>query len=309
MASTYDPNVHVAESPLAGNADFIAAAGGVWENHEAIYATHAPPILATGRTMTDTNVSVKEWMRWRVRGNLDLHTVRWRAHLTPAGGTPSVFVRVGTAQTAANVTGAGWLNVDVTPVAGGVQDCLMLCDAPAPGLSLTGEAALVRLVPVARVTRQASGYVGDDEAPDDALVATSVEHLDRLERGPLLTARDRPACVFGIAPKIDSTMGAKSAAEWVAGNTTNTDIAGHGVMPAVDERPRRYIIDAFVAQSAAGTCAAELRVGSWRWQIPATGSWQAIEVVLPVGPLPVVGAVTAEVGVWAQFQGVQIWRL
>lgn len=307
MASLYDPNDHDSGAPMAGNANFWATARGLWENHEAVYATSAPPILTSARVMTGTNVS-EAWKRWRLRGNRDLHPMRWRGHLTPSGGTPTVTVSVGTASTTSNVSGTGWLDVDVTPVAAEVQDCLLSMSAGV-GVTLTLASAAVRLVPSARVARQASGWIGDDEVTDADDFPVCVEHVDRLERGPLLIARDRPLCVFDIAPKIDTTMGAKNVAEWVGGNTTSTDIMGRGLMPRVDERPRRYVIDAYVARVGSADAAVTIGVGAFRWEVPALGSWQSVEVVLPAEDHDVVASVAADVGTWCQVQGLQIWRM
>lgn len=309
MTTSYSPQSSVPGSPLPGDDDLWAGATSVWENHQGVYVQHAPLIFGQSRAMTGTNVVEQEWLRWRLRGNLDLHPMRWRGYCTPSGGgTPRVLLRCGTATAAANVSGTGWLDVDVTPVAGGVQDCIMYGDASGVGVTLDVAACMARLVPSSRTTKQASGWIGDDEEPDAADAAVNIEYLDRLERGPLLIARDRPHCVTAVNPKIATSYGAKSITDWLGGNSSSTDIVGHALMPKVDDRPRRFIVDCYVAQSAAGTCVAELSIGSWRWQIPATGSWQSAEVVLPPEPLPIVASVTAS-GLWAQFQGVQVWRI
>lgn len=308
MSGTYVPMPAIPGAPLAANdADVWTGSKSIWENHEAIYVQHAPRVQACARSISDTNVS-RSWLRWRLRGNLDLHPLRWRAYLTPSGGTPTVTLSVGTATTTGNVSGTGWLNVDVTPVAGDVQDCLLSVSAGV-GVSLTHDSSIAHLVPSARISRQASGYIGDDEDPDDTNVAINVEHIDRLERGPILIAKDRPHCVLGVSPKLAAVWGGKGITEWLGGNTTSSDVIGHAMMPRVDTRARRYIVDAFVATDTGAQVPCEVRVGAWRWQIPACGSWQSTTVILPPGPLPVSATVTTGAGIWAQLQGLQIWRL
>lgn len=307
--ATYTPNIYSALAPLAGNASFYVgtASDGLWENHDGIYTGFTPPIACFAHPVTATNVTDQVLARWRVRGNVDKQPVRAWIRASNAAGTPTMRMLVGDQFSGANsVTADALYNLDVTPSNGsGVQDCVLYGTAGV-GVTLTMKGGHVQLVPGAPSGLMPCGYTADDEQPDTAGWPINVEYLDRLLRAPLLLARERPVCV--ASHHADPSGGTKSLVGWIGGNSTAVDIAGYGLLPRVDEAPRRYIVDAYVEQTAAGACAAELRIGAWKWSIPSIGGWSSTEVVLPPGPLPIVAAVTATAGVFGRFTALQVWR-
>jgi hypothetical protein len=304
----YTPN-DLRRPPVPGTAAEYAT---MTDNHGELYALHAPSVWEHSRPVAGfPGIGTHTLLRWRLRGNMDRHPLRTRLYCS---GTSSPTIRsvVGDVTGGWSTPGAAtWHTLDVTPSAGGVQDCKLEASVAGGGaLELTRGLSHLAVGAASLVNR--SGWVQDDGLAT-AGGPIAVEHVERLRNGPVQLAADRPACLFGFVSRVlpyGTALGGKYTTEWSIDNQTFASVVGRGWMPRGDRRARRYVIDAFVSRFyGSAAVVAEVQIGGWSWSIPVVDQWVSVEVELPPSPQEITASIIPGAATGAKFDCLQVWRV
>lgn len=290
---------------MLGSATVVASLA---ENHDELYATWRPQVVAGIRTAaTETGTTERVRWRFRLRGNLDGLDVRLLAYAsgTTSGGT--LKLTVGAVSNTAAVNGAlTEYTVDVTPAASGTVDCTISTQAAASS-TMTVEALLVYLVPVAAgAATAASGFTRASQilSASDAIAS---EHLQRLLRGPGQVLRDRPHLVLShMRDVITAPKG--SGLDWALASTTSLAVVGELHWPRVCNVPRTYAFDLYLDDTGSDA-EAHVQIGTWTWDVTTSG-WSSTTATLGPGPHAVsVTCTPGNVSTTAKIAALQAWRL
>ena len=305
----YTPN-DLRRPPVPGNAAEYAT---MTANHDELYLMHAPSIWEHSRPVAGfPGIGTHTLLRWRLRGNLDRRALRTRIYASGVS-SPTIRAVVGDVTGSWSTVGAAaWHTLDITPsTRSGLLDCKLEASVPGGG-SVELERGLSHILPSSPDLVNASGWVQDDGLATSG-GAIAVEHVERLRNGPVQLAADRPHCLFGFVSRVLSygtSLPGKYTTEWSVDNQTFASVVGRGWMARGDRRPRRYIVDAYVARfSGSASVVAELQIGGWTWSVPVVDQWASVEVELPPGPHEITASIIPGASTGAKFDAVQVWRL
>ena len=234
------------------------------------------------------------------------------ARATTAGAGGDLKLSGGLATVTTPVAGTGPLVYTLTAYPDSDHDEWTLALAPAAGKVLEIQSIVaywVSATPTARAFPSQWRLTVASQRQTNAPVHT--ELAARLLNGPVLIARDRPACVFSHLFPMNSTGGAFAKyGRWSAfGIVDNVEpaIVGRGRIPAADVRPRPYLVEYYL-RSSNGTAGA-LRVGGAEYPVTAN-AWGSFQVDVAPADVDLVAKIEAcGLGDYAYYETIQVWRM
>ena len=291
------------------------------ENHNELYTLSETPVAGWAggpiASPTGTELSVLRWLSARgydyASGGLGIQLrVKVIARSTTAGAGGDLKLYGGASTVTAAVSGSTFATYTLTATPAAANEEWTLALAPGAGKVLEVCSMVAYWVAAAPGVRAyPSEWRQTLSANRSSNAPVHTELAARLLNGPVLIARDRPACVFSHLSQFD--MLTPSFAKltgwdaWGAQNNTDPTIVGRGRIPSADVRPRPYQVDYFLrsSNSTGGT----IRIGASEYAVTAN-AWGSFQVDLGPGDADVVAKVDAcGVGDFAYFETVQAWRM
>jgi hypothetical protein len=291
------------------------------ENHNELYTLSETPVAGWAggpiASPTGTELSVLRWLSARgydyASGGLGIQLrVKVIARSTTAGAGGDLKLYGGSSTVTAAVSGSTFATYTLTATPAAANEEWTLALAPGAGKVLEVCSMVAYWVAAAPGVRAYPSEWRQTLSANRLINApVHTELAARLLNGPVLIARDRPACVFSHLSQLD--MLTPSFAKltgwdsWGAQNNTDPTIVGRGRIPSADVRPRPYQVDYFLrsSNSTGGT----IRIGASEYAVTAN-AWGSFQVDLGPGDADVVAKVDAcGVGDFAYFETVQAWRM
>jgi hypothetical protein len=291
-------------------------------NHNQLFYLYEPPVASWhGEPLASSagiELSVLRFLSRRgydyAVGGVGLQLrVEVIARSTTGGAAGDLKLYGGSSTVTAAVSGSTFTTytLTATPAAGNEEWTLALAPGTGKVLEVCSMVAYwVSSFPTSRAYpsewRQAPAQLRNSDVPIHTEVA------GRLLNGPVLIARDRPACVFShlrqynmAAPVFSKTLG---WSRWGVQDNDKAQIVGRGRIPIADVRTRPFLVDYYL-RSSGSIAGGILRIGGAEFAVSAD-AWGSFEVDLGRADADVTATIDAcGAGEWAYFETIQVWRM
>jgi hypothetical protein len=282
-------------------------------NHNDLYSLYEPPVASWHGQQIDA-VAARDVLRFISRQGYDYRVggagLQLRVDLMARGTAGIIQLLGGLATAVVSVTDGDLRQYTLlaTPAAGNEEWTLRIEEVSIVSMVAYWVAAAPTTRAYPSEWRQALTQSGGPNVPIHTEIAA------RLLNGPVLIARDRPACVFSHLREYNRTAPdfkeGKGWSEWGVEDNTLPRIVARGRIPMADVKTRPFLVDCYLRSSLAGAFGGGLlRIGGAEVAIPAD-QWHSFEVNLGRADADVTATIEAcGAGEWAYFETIQVWRM
>ena len=304
--------------PLAPNNGVLE---GLWDNHAELPDAYWQHVATSNHMVRTVDGNTYAW-EFRQRGNAGLAAVELHMviDVTSTGVYEVSLSNVGAAVSDSGFTsGSGVQDVIIGVTPDSADDAYVITVQRVSGSNDADVLGWAVYSAFPSAPEAIPNYV-ETPASNPWLTSgypVSVEHIERLLRGPGAVAADRPHCLLSHCID-DSTLSriklpvSPDFRHWgvlgTSGSAARLDQCGYGAVLIEDERPRQVRIDVLIEADFPGNVDPALRIGGVEW-VPAVGVWSSTAITLGPGLHDVIASLAVADGESAVWRTIQIWRL
>jgi hypothetical protein len=283
-------------------------------NHNDLYSLYEPPVASWHGGREISAGPERNVLRFLSRQGYDYQVggagLQLRVDIMAFGtaGIIRLYGGVSTVSVAVTARDLQMYSLAATPAAGNEEWVLSIQDAGIYSMVAYWVASTPTTRAYPSEWRQAPTLLGGPNVPIHTEIA------GRLLNGPVLIARDRPACVFSHLREYDLAspdfQEGRAWSGWGVQDNTLPRIVARGRIPMADVKTRPFLVDCYLRSSLAGAFGGGLlRIGGTEVAIPAD-QWHSFEVDLGRADADVTATIEAcGAGEWAYFETIQVWRM